>query len=88
MVSTDQFWGNCVDSIDEEFTLEQIPLGTRLTRTTSIAARGALRSLKEAIFYIGLKRVHLYVFKNWQNQTDKVGAPNNSPRCSFPESQP
>jgi hypothetical protein len=46
------------------------PLGTQITRITSIAARGFLPSVKEGMFYFGLKRVHLFVFKNWRNQAE------------------
>jgi hypothetical protein len=70
MVSTDHSWGRCVDSIEEEFRLETTPFGTQITRVTSIAARGFLPSVKEGLFYFGLKRVHLFVFKNWRNQAE------------------
>jgi hypothetical protein len=70
MVSTDHSWGRCVDSIEEEFKLETTPLGTQITRVTSIIARGFLPSVKEGMFYFGLKRVHLFVFKNWRNQAE------------------
>ena len=70
MVSTDHAWGRCVDSIEEEFILEQGPGGTRMTRVTTFAARGFLRLFKEALFYVGLKRVHLFVFKNWRDQAE------------------
>ena len=70
MVSTDHRWGRCVDSIEEEFTLESIPVGTRITRVTSIVARGFLPSVKEGMFFLGLKRVHLFVFKNWRSQAE------------------
>jgi hypothetical protein len=82
MVSTDHSWGRCVESIEEEFTLERIPLGTRITRVTSIAARGFLRSVKEVLFYFGLKRVHLFVFQNWRNQAENGAAPECGPAAS------
>jgi hypothetical protein len=68
MVSTDHSWGRCVDALEEDFALEADAAGTRITRTTRIAARGGFRALKEALFCVGLKRVHLYVFKNWHRQ--------------------
>jgi hypothetical protein len=46
------------------------PLGTQITRVTSIAARRFLPSVKEGLFYFGLKRVHLFVFKNWRSQAE------------------
>jgi hypothetical protein len=61
-----------VESLEEEFQLIPCPRGTRLTRTTTIQASGMLRTLKEIGFCIGLKRVHLYVFKNWRRTSGKV----------------
>ncbi|MGJ8654415.1 MAG: SRPBCC family protein [Opitutaceae bacterium] len=72
MVSTDHGWGPCVDSLEEDFHLETNGDGTRITRTTTIKARGMLPLLKELGFYSGLKRVHLYVFHNWKNETEQV----------------
>jgi hypothetical protein len=74
MVSTDHDWGRCVESIEEQFALEGVSAGTRITRTTTLTARGSWRSIKEALFYIGLKRVHFFVFKNWR----KLAAGNES----------
>jgi hypothetical protein len=66
MNSTDQYWGPCVNSIEENFELKAIDNGTRITRTTQISAKRPLSFFKEALFCIGLKRVHFYVFKNWR----------------------
>ncbi|QJE94617.1 hypothetical protein [Luteolibacter luteus] len=68
MRSTDHQWGRCVESIEEDFHIEEIPKGVRITRVTRIKAKGFLSRVKEALFCIGLKRVHFYVFKNWRNQ--------------------
>ena len=70
MVSTDHNWGPCVDSLEEDFYLEDHELGARITRTTTIRATGLFPILKEIGFYSGLKRVHLFVFANWQNKMD------------------
>lgn len=75
MASTDHKWRSQVDSITEDFRLQPHPNGVILTRTTMIQARLPFRRLKEAGFYLGLKRVHLYVFKNWQRQLEKKVAP-------------
>ena len=69
MESTDHAWAGCVASIHEEFTLATTPQGTRVTRVTALSARGPFKTIKEALFYIGLKRVHLYVFRNWRAQS-------------------
>jgi hypothetical protein len=62
--SCDQLWPLLTNS---QMTT---PLGTQITRVTSIAARGFLPSVKEGLFFFGLKRVHLFVFKNWRNQAE------------------
>lgn len=71
MVNTDHDWSPCVESITEQFDLEDISNGTRITRTTTLRAKGYFRPLKELGFYFGLKRVHYFVFKNWRIQMEK-----------------
>lgn len=68
MVSTDHCWRLQVDSIREDFLIEPVTGGTRITRTTTIIATKPFQRIKEWGFYLGLKRVHLYVFKNWRAQ--------------------
>lgn len=70
MVGTDQFWGRCMEAIEDDFLLETVPEGTRITRVTRYVARGWLKSLKELAFWLGLKRVHYYVFRNWRDQSE------------------
>jgi hypothetical protein len=70
MVSTDHSWAPCVEALEEDFALEPYGDGTRITRTSRIAARGGFKAVKEALFCIGLKRVHRYVFKNWRQQVN------------------
>lgn len=70
MISTDHAWGPCVESLEEDFRLEQSNHGTRITRTTSIKATGWIPRIKEVGFYLGLKRVHRYVFDNWRATTE------------------
>jgi len=72
MVSTDHGWGPCIDSLEEDFQLETKESGIRITRTTTIKAKGLGSFFKELGFYSGLKRVHLYVFANWKNKTEEV----------------
>jgi uncharacterized protein YndB with AHSA1/START domain len=69
MASTDHWWGRCMESIEENFTLESTFAGTRITRSTHIAAKGRMKRLKELLFSLGIKRVHLYVFQNWRSQS-------------------
>jgi len=76
MISTNHGWGPWVESIEENFQLQECDHGTRITRTTDIRARGPFRSLKELGFYFGLKRVHFYVFKNWRSKAEQGAAVN------------
>lgn len=71
MISTDHDWGPCVDALEEEFHLVPVGEGTRITRTTTIKAKGSLPVLKELGFYTGLKRVHRYVFSNWKKEAEQ-----------------
>ena len=66
MVNTDHTWSSSVDSLKEEFVLMDKGGQTVVTRRTTIKAKGFLSLIKEIGFYAGLKRVHLYVFKNWR----------------------
>lgn len=66
MQSTDHCWRSQVESIREDFRILPEPHGVWVIRTTNIRARGPLRWFKELGFYVGLKRVHFYVFKNWR----------------------
>ncbi len=70
MVATDHTWGRHVASIEETFVLTAVRAGTRITRITRLTARGPWSWLKELLFCVGVKRVHLYVFKNWRLQTE------------------
>lgn len=70
MVTTDHNWGPCVESLEEDFQLEKCAQGTRITRTTNIRASGIFKVFKEIGFCIGLKRVHLYVFRNWRTESE------------------
>ncbi len=66
MENTDHSWSRCVESIDERFQIETADNGTRIVRSTTLTARTPFRFIKEVAFYLGLKRVHFYVFKNWR----------------------
>lgn len=75
MVSTDQGWGPHVESLREEFRIRPGRCGVVVTRTTTIRATRPWRRIKELAFYLGLKRVHLHVFKNWLLQAERVRGP-------------
>lgn len=70
MISTDHSWGPWVESLEEDFHLEEDRHGTRVTRTTTIKAKVWFPWLKEMGFYLGLKRVHRYVFENWRAELE------------------
>lgn len=76
MVSTDHSWRSKVESITEDFQIEPRQGGIRVTRTTAIVATKPFQFIKELGFCFGLKRVHLYVFKNWRSETEQASAGN------------
>lgn len=67
MKETDIYFGPCVESILESFTISTINSEwVKITRETEIHFK------KHSYFlifpmYIGLKSIHKYVFKNWKN---------------------
>lgn len=71
MVSTDHCWAPQVETIREEFLIVPCERGVRITRTTTLKATRPFRFIKEVGFYLGLKRVHLYVFKNWRARMER-----------------
>ena len=67
MMKTNHAWKSCVESLEERFELKSENGGTRLTRVTRLKARGRCARMKACLMATGLKRVHLYVFKNWKH---------------------
>ena len=55
-----------LDELVDDFLLLPHPSGSAVTRTTTVTARGRLRSLRYAMVLVGLKSVHRFVFRNWQ----------------------
>ena len=72
MVSTDHSWRSQVESITENFHIAPHRRGIKITRTTMIVATKPFRFIKELGFWLGLKRIHLYVFKNWRAKTEQA----------------
>jgi len=67
MVDSSLYFRRCVSFIREEFALQPLDGGlTGLTRITTIKAAGFAAPFKELVLCLGLKVVHLYVFKNWR----------------------
>ena len=73
MESTTLGFDRYVEELTDEFTLTAHRRGTSVTRTTTVVARGGLKSLRYAAVLVGLKSVHRFVFRNWQH------APSNGP---------
>ncbi|MEU8006778.1 hypothetical protein AB0B66_36945 [Catellatospora sp. NPDC049111] len=69
MEETDLAFARWVTGIEERFQLV-CPAGnrTRLTRTTTVAVRGAFPILTALAMSVGLKAVHRYVFTSWRRQ--------------------
>ena len=65
MAETNIYFGPCVESIQESFELKQdTPNLTYITRSTDFKLNKN-QFLLSIPMYIGLKSIHLYVFKNW-----------------------
>jgi hypothetical protein len=66
MMNTDMSFGRYVTSIEERFDLaSEGERQTKITRTTELKVKGWQGILKLSAFWIGLKNVHRYVFRNW-----------------------
>ena len=80
MEYTDLYFKNDVDSILETFEIQSLgEMKSRLTRITQIEVGGKFQMFKRGLFFLGLKKVHRFVFRNWkqiclQNKTRKEGA--------------
>ena len=67
MDRSDLYFRACVPSIVDDFELVLTPEGgTRATRTTSVTVVGWFRWAKGVALRMGLKKVHRFVFGNWE----------------------
>ena len=75
MEKTDIYFRKCVREIVESFELVPADDGkTILTRTTNVTLQGRFQSIKGLILFIGLKKVHRFVFRNWQCLCSEVAS--------------
>jgi hypothetical protein len=67
MVETDLPLRHFVAAIREEFWLSEGPTDhkTQLSRRTHLTFRRGWRWVATPVFYVGLKTVHRFVFRNW-----------------------
>jgi hypothetical protein len=73
MDHTDLYFRSCTPSIVDDFELVQTPKrGTRATRITSVTVIGWFRWVKQAGLWLGLKKIHRFVFRNWERLASKV----------------
>ena len=73
MDRTDLYFRSWVPSIVDDFELVPTPDGgTRATRTTSVSVIGRFRWAKQAALWLGLKKIHRFVFRNWQRLAAKA----------------
>lgn len=72
MDRSDLYFRSCVPSIVDDFELVPTPDGgTLATRTTSVTVIGWFRWVKRAALWGGLKKIHRFVFRNWESLTPK-----------------
>jgi hypothetical protein len=78
MDRSDMWFRAWVRSIVDDFGLVLTPEGgTQVTRTTSIQVIGAFRWLKRMALWAGLKKVHRFVFRNWERLAAEISDGNN-----------
>ncbi|MET8526888.1 hypothetical protein [Micromonospora sp. NPDC005172] len=66
MESTDLGFHRFVDQLGDVFELTRTERGTQVTRTTTVTVRGFGRAALYPALWVGLKSVHRFVFRNWQ----------------------
>lgn len=59
-----------VDRLIDTFDLEESSAGTRVVRTTHVGFRAPVAPWTRALLFLGLRRVHRYVFRNWTRLLD------------------
>jgi hypothetical protein len=76
MDRSDLYFRSWVISIVDDFELSLTRAGgTRATRTTSVQAIGSFQRLKHLALWVGLKRIHRFVFRNWRRLAAAATAP-------------
>ncbi|MER7461247.1 SRPBCC family protein [Micromonospora sp. NPDC126480] len=66
MESTDLCFHRFVDHLGDVFELAPAGSGTRITRTTTVRVHGRRHAALYPALWVGLKAVHRFVFRNWQ----------------------
>jgi len=74
MEHTELYFRRFVDEMAERFDLVPSATGVTVTRTTTVVIRGRLAFVKRGLLFVGLKRVHRYVFRNWQRLAARSSA--------------
>lgn len=75
MESTDLRLGRYLQDLVDTFELDATPDGVGVTRTTRVRTRGLLQFLARPALFLSLRKVHGYVFRNWE-QLAREGPPS------------
>jgi len=78
MEQTDMRFQRFVREIVDTFDLVATSSGVVVTRTTEVSTKGRSQLLKRFPLFLGLKKVHRYVFLSWRRQV-KQGIPPPNP---------
>ncbi len=70
MVRTDLPPLRPVEELVDTFDLEGGAGGTWVVRTTHVRFRASVTLWRRALLFLGLKRIHRYVFRNWRRLLD------------------
>lgn len=87
MESTDMRFAQRVQELLDTFDLDATQHGVRVTRTTRVRTRGRFQRLARVALYFSLKKVHRYVFLNWERLAART-APSTSSIESGSPSRP
>jgi len=58
------FWRHVPEMVDV-LELVSTSSAVKVTRSTHLSIQGPLASLRKIVLYLGIKKVHRYVFRNW-----------------------
>jgi hypothetical protein len=84
MERTDLPFQRHVRDLADTFDLDATNRGVDVTRTTRVSTQGRLQVLSRISLYFGLKKVHRYVFRNWERLAQSGTPPRASRESSTP----
>jgi hypothetical protein len=84
MERTDLPFRSYVRELVDTFDLTASGGKVAVTRTTRVSIRGRFRLYRRIALHVSLKKVHRYVFQNWDRLAKRTDLPNPSPEVPSP----